>query len=250
MFLKELIQFLNQILPSNGVIDYCPNGLQIEGKEKISKIATAVSGSINTIEKAVLEGVDALIVHHGIFWQKDSYVIQGTKKRKIEQLIKHGISLIAYHLPLDLNQQFGNNWKAAKDMEWVDLEPFGYFDKVPIGVKGRVKPTPRETFKRQLETYYQHPASYAFGGPEMIQTAALISGGAYKSIIEAAENQIDAFITGNFDEPAWHHAMEEKINFYALGHSATERVGPLALANYLQSQLKIPCSFIDVENPF
>lgn len=248
--LEELRLYLDQLFPSNGLTDYGPNGLQVEGKSEVAKIATAVSASLATIEAAVEEGVDVLIVHHGLFWQRDSYIIQGTKRKKLQLLLEHGLSLFAYHLPLDMHPEIGNNWRAAKEMGWHDLQPFGYVERVAIGVKGRINPCSREAFKKQLEAFYQHPATYAWGGPEQIQTVALVSGGAYKTIIEAAQEGIDAYITGSFDEPVWHQALEERVNFYALGHSATERVGPIAMAKYLQQALHVPCSFIDIENPF
>ncbi len=248
--IQELSVYLNDVLPTSGLTDSSINGLQVEGRQPIQRLATAVSANLATIEVAVQQKVDALIVHHGLFWQRDSYIIQGTKRKKIELLLKHGISLFAYHLPLDLHSQFGNNWKAAKDMGWVNLQPFGYYDQVPIGVKGRVHPCSREEIKQQLENYYQHPATCAWGGPKQIETIALISGGAHKAIIGAAQEGIDAYITGSFDEPVWHQALEEKINFYALGHSSTERIGPIALANHLKQVFELPCSFIDIANPF
>lgn len=248
--LKELNRYLNELLPSHGVVDYGPNGLQVEGKSHISCLATAVSASLATIEAAIEQGVDALIVHHGLFWQRDSYLIQGTKKKKLELLFEHKISLFAYHLPLDMHPQVGNNWKAAQELGWLDLQPFAYVSGVPIGVKGKIDSCSREELKRKLESYYQHPAVCAWGGNQLIETVALVSGGAHKTIIEAAQEGVDAFVTGSFDEPTWHQAKEEGINFFALGHSATERVGPLALANYLEQTLAIPCQFIEIENPF
>lgn len=248
--LKELRSYLNALFPGNGVVDVCPNGLQVEGGNEIRSIATAVSASLMTIETAVQQGVDALIVHHGIFWNRDSYVIQGTKCKKIQLLLQHGISLFAYHLPLDMHPEIGNNWKAAIDLGWFDLQPFGCLDGVPIGVKGKIQSSKREAFGKVLEVYYKHPATSVYGGLEFIETVALVSGGAYKTIIEAAQQEIDAYITGSFDEPVWHQALEEKINFYALGHSATERIGVIALARNLEQRLHLPCYFIDIENPF
>jgi putative NIF3 family GTP cyclohydrolase 1 type 2 len=121
---------------------------------------------------------------------------------------------------------------------------------VPIGVKGKIEASSPEEFQKKLENYYQHQAICALGGPERIHTVALISGGAYRSIGEASREEIDAFVTGNFDEPAWHQAYEEGIHFYALGHSATERVGPRALSEHIGDKLELPCSFIDIHNPF
>lgn len=248
--LEDMQTFLDQLLPSNGVNDFCPNGLQVEGKPQISKIATAVSANIETLEAAIEKEVDVLIVHHGIFWHRDSHVIYGTKKKKLQLLLEHEISLFAYHLPLDMHPKIGNNWKAALDMNWKNLQPFGFIEKSPIGVQGTIQPCSRDEFKKKLESYYNHPATYAWGGNEEIRSVALISGGAHKSILEAAQKGIDAYITGSFDEPVWHQAKEEGVNFYALGHSATERIGPMALAYEIQQFLNLPCEFIDVFNPF
>lgn len=248
--LEKLRRYLDELLPAKGVADYGPNGLQVEGKKVVGSLATAVSASLETIEAAVAKGVDALIVHHGLFWQRDSYCIEGVKRKKLALLLEQGISLFAYHLPLDIHQQVGNNWKAAKDLGWSDLLPFGDHNGVCIGVKGKVLPCSPEDFKQKLETYYGHPAAYASGGPAKIQTAALISGGAHKAVTEAARDGVDAYVTGSYDEPAWHQAKEEGIHFYALGHSATERVGPLELARHLEEVFHLPCSFIDIANPF
>lgn len=248
--LKELQRYLDGLLQGVPIQDYCVNGLQVEGGDKIERMATAVSASLATIESAVEKKVQALLVHHGLFWSGDNYAITGVKRSKLNLLLKNEISLLAYHLPLDLNQHFGNNWKAARDLGWIDLQPFGKFNGIPIGVKGRFSPLSREALQGTLEKYYQHPAHCALGGKEIVQSAALISGGAYKSMQEAINEDIDCFITGNFDEPVWHQAIEGQINFFALGHSATERVGPKALGEHLQSHFNLPCEFIDIYNPF
>lgn len=224
--------------------DFGPNGLQVEGKPQISKIATAVSASLLTLEAAAEWGADALIVHHGIFWNKDRLEVTGVKRDKLKLLLEKGISLLAYHLPLDAHESVGNNWKAAQDLGLTDLTPFS------CGVKGKMKPVDREVFKERLEQYYQHPATCALGGKEKVQTAAIISGGAHWSVKEAVAAGVDCFVTGSFDEPIWHIAFEEKINFFALGHSATERVGPMALGEHLKEKWPLDVQFIDIANPF
>lgn len=250
ILLEHLKNHLDTLLPSTAIPDYSPNGLQIQGSAEINKMATAVSASLETIQAAVKQHVQALIVHHGLFWAGDSYLITGSKRDKLQLLLKHNISLFAYHLPLDLHQQYGNNWKAARDMGWTDLKPFGLLKGIPIGVQGSFPKMAREEFQTHLEEYYQHKATCAFGGKAIVESAALISGGAYKSLSEAASAKVDCFITGNFDEPAWYQAQEEKINFFALGHSATERVGPKALSEHLQQHFNLECPFLDISNPF
>jgi dinuclear metal center YbgI/SA1388 family protein len=247
--LQELYQYINDQLKVNLFDDYCPNGLQVEGANKITHLATAVSASLETIEQAVKSGAQALLVHHGIFWNRDSYVIAGVKKKKIEALLKNNISLLAYHLPLDAHQEFGNNWRAAKELGWKNLQPFLLIKNVGLGVKGEVD-LDADAFKNSLEKYYQHQAHEAPGGKKNIRTAGLISGGSYKSISDAAKENLDAFVTGSFDEPAWHIAQEEGINFYAMGHSATEKIGVKTLGEHLAEKFGLKITFIDVPNPF
>lgn len=246
--LQELTDYLRKLYetPING--DYCENGLQFEGKKEIRKVATAVTASLATIEAAAEAGVDALITHHGLFWKGESMNIVGVKKKRLEILFRNDISLFGYHLPMDAQPEIGNNWYAARQLGWNQLEPFGLLNGTAIGVKGVFAPKSRESFRKELEAYYGHHATVAFGGKETVQTAALISGGAYRSIGDAAKEKIDCFITGNFDEPAWHQALEEGINFYAMGHSATEKIGPKALAEKLSE--RVSAQFIDIENPF
>lgn len=250
--LHELTHFLDQFLDVSNFVDYCANGIQIEGKESIQSIATAVSANLETIEAAISKGADALVVHHGMFWNKDleNLRIEGTRKKKIELLLKHNLSLLAYHLPLDAHSEVGNNWKAAKDLGWNNLNPFGLYNKNYIGVKGTFPPISVEHFQKQMEAYYGHPAHAALGGKETVTSAALISGGAYRELPQAKKAEVDCFVTGNFDEPAWATAHEEHIHFFALGHNATEKVGPKALAKKLSEVFKISAFFLDVYNPF
>ncbi len=248
--LQELCGYLDNFLQVPLIKDYCKNGLQVEGTQNVGKIATAVTASLATIEAAVKEKTNVLIVHHGLFWNGDDYTISGSKKQKIKLLLDNEISLLAYHLPLDCHSEIGNNWKAAQDLGWKDLKPFCSINGIPIGVKGVFNEINKYEFQKQLELYYKHPAYSALGGREMIGSAALVSGGAYKNLIDAVKEGVDSYITGNFDEPAWHQAFEEKINFFALGHSNTERVGPKALAQHLEEKYGVSSLFIDIENPF
>lgn len=247
--LHELIEKLDLELFPRSFDDVCPNGIQISNTGTITKIATAVSANLETIEKAVALQVNALIVHHGIFLKNELPTIEGTKYKKIKLLIENNIALICYHLPLDAQQVFGNNWRAARDLGLEKLVPFADYKGAAIGVQGSIGPKSCQQFKEILESYYQHPA-YAAQGKKEIRTVAIVSGSGHKYLKEAALKKIDCLVTGSFDEPAWDIAHEEGIAFFALGHTATEKVGPRALADFLRNELQIESYFIDTENQF
>ncbi len=250
ILLTDLVHALQQLLTPEEFSDYCPNGLQVEGKGEVKKIAFAVSASLATLQEAVRLQADALIVHHGLFWSKDPYPLVGPKKKKIELLMQHGISLLAYHLPLDAHPHLGNNWRAALDLGFSQLEPFLLQGHKYIGVKAKMTPRQISTLKQQLETYYGHPAHVALGGKSEVSSIALVSGGAHNHIDAAIEEGVDCYVTGSFDERIWDLSHENKIHFLALGHYSTERVGVRALAQELQKKHQVPCEWIELFNPF
>ena len=243
--LQALTEDLDRLYEPEAFDDFCPNGLQVEGKGEVEKVATGVTASLATIEKAVEWGADALVVHHGLFWRGDRATLVGPMRAKVALLLEHGISLFGYHLPMDANPDVGNNFNAARDLGVKDLTPFAEF-----GVQGEIKPTPIAQWVEKAEAYYSHPAHTALGGPEEVKGVAIISGGAYKMLTEAADLGLDCMITGNFDEPAWHIAQERGIHFLALGHTNTEQVGPKALATYIEERHRVATAFLEVPNPF
>lgn len=248
--LQALCEDLKHTLEPDFFKDGCPNGLQVEGVQEIRTFAAAVSASLSVIKQAVSVGVDLLLVHHGIFWNKDPMPIVGVKKEKIALLLQHNISLVAYHLPLDAHPLYGNNYRAAQLLGWQDIQPFCKLDGQYIGVKGRIPKISPVSFQKQLEDFYQHPAQAVLTGPPLIETAALISGGAHRYIDCAIAEGVDCFITGSFDEPTWHQAHEGKIHFFALGHAATEKIGPFSLGEYLHTKFNLPWEWIEEKNPF
>ncbi|AAF39241.1 Nif3-like dinuclear metal center hexameric protein [Chlamydia muridarum str. Nigg] len=251
MNVADLLHVLNELLYPELFNDYGPNGLQVgDAQAPVRKIAVAVTADLATIEKAIACESNVLLVHHGLFWKGMPYPITGMLYQRMQRLIENNIQLIAYHLPLDAHPEVGNNWKVAKDLGWERLESFGS-TKPSLGVKGVFPEIGIHDFVSQLSSYYQAPVlAKALGGKESISSAALISGGAYKEISEAKSQEVDCFITGNFDEPAWSLAHELAINFLAFGHTATEKVGPKALTQYLKQVGCDSVVFLDTENPF
>ncbi|MBQ8498732.1 Nif3-like dinuclear metal center hexameric protein [Chlamydia sp.] len=251
MNVSDLLNILNELLHPEFFHDYGPNGLQVgDPQALVHKIAVAVTADLATIEKAIVSEANVLIVHHGIFWKGMPYPITGVVYQRVRRLIEKNIHLIAYHLPLDAHSKIGNNWKAAQDLGWQQLEAFGS-SRPSLGVKGVFPEKDIQDFIAELSSYYQTTVlAQALGGKEKVASAALISGGAYREVYEAKCQDVDCFITGNFDEPAWSLAHELAINFLAFGHTATEKVGPKALVQHLKELGICPVEFLDTENPF
>ncbi|MEG2355099.1 MAG: Nif3-like dinuclear metal center hexameric protein [Victivallaceae bacterium] len=249
--MKDLVNYLNVLLAESLFKDYCENGIQFGDPEQtINKIALGVTADLETIEKAVSLQADVLITHHGLFWKGEPQRIIGYKKIRIDRLSQANLSLVAYHLPLDAELTFGNNWKVAHDLGWQNPTAFGS-DSPQLGVMGNVPQIPIEDFVSILERYYETSLKTAvLKGNKIVAKVSLLAGNGYREIVHSASLGCDCHITGSFDEPAWSLAKENKINFLAFGHSATEKVGIKGLMNHLNRDLNIPLVLIDTDNPF
>jgi len=104
---------INEWLQPENFQDYCPNGLQVEGKSDVNTIVTGVTASRALIEAAIAANADMLIVHHGYFWKGEDQRIQGMKRERLKRLLDNDINLVAHHLPLDDHPEYGNNRQLA-----------------------------------------------------------------------------------------------------------------------------------------
>ena len=91
-----LLKELDTLLEPQRYRDYCPNGLQVEGRAEIGRLVTGVTASLALIEAAVAQGADAILVHHGMFWKGDDMRVVGPKKKRLSSLLGNEISVFAY----------------------------------------------------------------------------------------------------------------------------------------------------------
>ena len=124
----ELELYLNNLLEIARFKDYCPNGLQVEGRRRVNKLATGVTASLAFLEAALDWGADAVLVHHGYFWSNEAPQITGRKHARLKLLIANDLNLFAYHLPLDEHPEFGNNAQIGEKMGWISDARFGEND--------------------------------------------------------------------------------------------------------------------------
>lgn len=253
MHREELSSLLNSLLSPNLIKDYCPNGLQIEGKEKILRLVTGVTASQALIDKAIELGADAILVHHGFFWKNEDYRIVGIKKRRIGALLQHDINLFAYHLPLDVHAVHGNNAQLGKVLGLSDIQPLAHIQPNGIVMTGELtKAMTHNEFSEHL-TNSLHRQCMPVARKQAIKKVAWCTGGGQSYIDEianfAGDLGIDAFISGEISEQTTHSARELDIDYFAAGHHATERYGVKALGEFLAQNHALDVSFVDIDNP-
>lgn len=255
---SELELYLKNLLSPELFDDYCPNGLQIEGRSSIKKIVFSVSATRESSEYAAKKKACALIVHHGVFWKfHGTRTLTGPFAKRVFPLIKNDINLFGYHLPLDGHLEFGNAASLAKLLNLTNLSSFGNYKGASTGIKGEFeRPIKALELKKLLSEKLQHSVLYSnptenFGNrSDEIKSIGIITGGANSEWREAAKFGLDAYITGEMSEHDYHESRESGIHMFAGGHHATEKFGIMALMNIIQNQFpSLECEFLDSENP-
>ncbi len=247
---KELTSYLHQLLSCDRYNDYAPNGLQVEGKDHIQRICTAVTASEEAIRQAIVWRADALLVHHGYFWRGEASVITGMKRQRLNKLLRHDINLLAYHLPLDCHPELGNNACLAKlfEVDLLQMHRAGSTDNLLWSGHLPQTMTYAELSAFLSKKLGRAPLAIA-GNDKSISRIAWCSGGAQDFIEEAHRLGVDAYVSGEISERTYYQAKELGIHYYACGHHATERYGIQALGEYLASSFKLEHLFVDSDNP-
>ena len=249
MLLNTLVDFLDGELElAKFSRDYSNNGLQVEGKQEISKAVFSVDASLELFEEASARNADFIFVHHGLSWGSEPRRFTGMTARRLNCLFNAGISLYAAHLPLDAHGVFGNNAQLADMIGLKERETFFEYSGVDIGFSGCLKDAPpcgavSEFLGKKLAV-----TPMLWGDAEKsVRKAAIVSGGGgLDCLLQAAERGCDLLITGEFDHTMYHPRKELDINVIALGHYASETVGPYALMEHVQKTLALACEFIHI----
>ena len=247
MLLNELRDYNASLLQTGSFKDYCPNGLQVEGRAEVRRIATAVTASQFVLDAAIAWGADAILVHHGYFWRNEDATITGIKKRRIAELLRNDVSLLAYHLPLDAHPELGNNAQLGKLLE-LDIQ--GRFGEQDIACLGELSfPQALAQFAAWIGGRLQRVPQVIGDSARDIKKVAWCSGGAQGYFEAAIAQGADAYITGEISEQSFHLAQESGVAFIAAGHHATERLGVKALGEHLAARFGLEHRFFDQDNP-
>jgi len=245
MNIKELLTYLDAYLQINAFVDNSQNGLQVQGREEIHRVAAAVDACQETIDAAANANVDLLLVHHGLFWDKPEKLV-GPHYRRVKKTIESGLNLYCAHLPLDAHPEVGNNAVLARRL---GFEPIAGFDKHhgrDIGYIAETKTAISQSeFLRRLQETLGNGVRADFFGTNMIQRLAIVSGGGAFLLPQAVAAGVDAFLTGESSHSRYHFGKENYFNVIYGGHYATETFGVIALAQHLQAKFGLPYQFLD-----
>lgn len=248
--LPELVDYTHALLDTGRFQDYCPNGLQVEGKREVHTLASGVTASLDLLDAAISAGAEAILVHHGYFWKGEDPCISGMKRIRIQRLLETETSLLAWHLPLDAHPELGNNAQLARVLGWRRDSSFGDDGGMQLGQCGRLEPAMSgPALAQHIQQCLGRRPLHIAAGQEPIRTVGWCTGAAQSYIGAAVERGLDAFVSGEISEQTVHVARECGIHYFAAGHHATERFGVQALGEHLAQHFELQHRFIDVDNP-
>lgn len=246
-----LLADLDALLRPGRFRDYCPNGLQVEGREQIQRIVTGVTACQALLDAALVQEADAILVHHGYFWKGEDERVTGIRKQRLQTLLQADLNLFAYHLPLDAHPTLGNNAQLARRLGLeVDgpLMPDRGDDS--IGLAGHLPDVMSALeFARHLESVLGRNVLHIGDDDDEIDTLGWCTGAAQGYIDHALALGMDAYVSGEISEQTVHFARETGIHYFACGHHASERYGVQAVGAHLAQKFGIEHVFIDIDNP-
>ncbi len=252
---SELVAALAQELRVADFADGQENGLQIEGRDEIHRVATAVSVNQHTIDAAIAWGADALLTHHGLLWKNEPLHVQGLRRKRLATILGADLNLLTYHLPLDAHPSLGNNIALAAAAGCTTVEPAFAYKGPTIGAIGELETSVAfGAWVNQFEMALRAGCDVETGpfqvwplGKQQIQRIGFISGAAPYQIHDAIEAGCDVYVTGEATEGVYHVAKEAGIHFIAGGHYLTERLGVQRLGAWCAKKFGLEHRFIDAE---
>lgn len=248
--LRELTRYCAELLDLASIRDYCPNGLQVEGREKVSRIVAGVTACQALIDAAIEQNADLILVHHGYFWKGEAAEITGLKRKRLKSLLGHDLSLLAYHLPLDAHPELGNNAQLAGVLDFDIEGPLDPKARPVVGNIGHLKkPMQAKELQNKISKVLGRDCQHVGDPDQMISSIGWCTGAAQGMIEQAVAQGVDAYLSGEISEPTFHTARETGVHYFSAGHHATERYGVQALAQHLSERFDLDWQFIDIDNP-
>ncbi|MGB2130363.1 MAG: Nif3-like dinuclear metal center hexameric protein [Marinobacterium sp.] len=247
---QQVQAYIDQLLETARFKDYCPNGLQVEGRPRVQRVMTGVTACQALLDEAVRWQADLVLVHHGYFWKGEAEPITGIKRRRIRTLLAADINLMAYHLPLDAHPVLGNNAQLAQRLGITPDGPLKPGESPAIGNVGVLdQPMSLQAFEQRLAEVLEREPQTIAGGAHEVSRVAWCTGAAERMIDLAIAQGADLYLSGEISEPVVHVAREAGIHYCGAGHHATERYGVQALGEHLAEHFGLEHRFVDIDNP-
>lgn len=247
--LQDIVEFCDKITRRKEIADFtgANNGLQLQNNGEVTRVAAAVDAGRIPFEKAIEQGIDLLIVHHGLFWNTPTHY-SGPLYEKLKLAMDNNLAVYSSHLPLDAHPDIGNNRLLAKALDLDPIDWFLQYEGTPIALLAKA-PSSRDELKSRLNKEFGENIPAIEFGSENPEKVAILTGSGRSALDEMKSMGTDTLITGELRQEHFNLAQEQGFNLYPCGHYATERYGVTALADLVSVQFGLDSSFIQTNCP-
>ncbi len=242
---------LDRMLRTKEIPDYAPalNGVQLENRGEIAKVAAAVDFSRRVVEATIASRANLLLVHHGMFWG-GLRPITGRLYDCIAPLMRHDIAVYASHLPLDAHPQLGNNVLLARELGLEPTAGFARYQTIDIGVQGAAEIPTHVLIDHARRVARDHGGDViatSSGDTRITRRWGVCTGAGAdaNTIREALDGGIDTLIVGEGPHYTAVEAADVGLTIIYMGHYATETFGVRALARHLGDTFGLPWEFLE-----
>ena len=243
----QLQRHLDDLLEAARFKDYCPNGLQVEGRAEVARVVCGVTASLALIDAAIERDAQAIVVHHGWFWRGEDGRITGMRRTRIARLLAHDINLFAYHLPLDAHPELGNNAQLGRVLGLTPTAVVG--DQGLLWIGEPAAPACAGELAERFAAALGRTPLLVGDAQRTVRRIAWCTGGAQGMFEQAIDAGVDLYLSGEISEQTTHTARESGVPYIAAGHHATERYGVQALGEHLAQTCGLQVAFVDIDNP-
>lgn len=242
MHRSQLLKFADTLLDLQNFSDVSLNGLQVEGREDIRRIATAASATLEAIDAAVEQKADLLLVHHGLIWKGHPAPVCGVMKERLCALLESNLNLVAYHLPLDAHPDLGNNRCLCDILGMVEQEFVVPGDPRSIALRGKFtrRLSVRQVAMKLSRALDTEVMVLGHCDDELKLSGAVVCSGSGSFMLDGNPTpDFEALITGDVREQTYHLAVESATPVFVVGHHASEQEGVKRLGQYLAEKFEI-----------
>lgn len=247
--LPKVVAFCDRRTRRTDIPDFPPahNGLQIENTGTVSKIGAAVDAGERPFEEAAAQGIDFLVVHHGVFWDPP-VPLTGPRYRKIRFALERNLAVYGSHLPLDCHPEIGNNALLAKALDLTRVDSFLPYEGTNIGLVATA-PESRGELRERLERLFPGGVAAIEEGSERPERIGILTGSGSSAVERLADAGLDTLVTGELKQHFFNVAQEHRLNLYCCGHYRTETFGVRALAEETARYFDLPSAFVSTDCP-
>ena len=246
--LRELVELLDSTLDISPATEgkdapSALNGLQVENDGWVHKVAAAVDGTQQTLEDAVKNGADLILLHHGLFWG-GLRPITGWWRRQVRLCLENNLAVYSAHLPLDIHPTLGNNACIARELGLQNVSPALESHGVQVALVGVFSGSLLELREKYAKITGSDVTGHLVDPSAPAGRVMVCSGAAGTEIYRVHERGVNTFLTGEENHWVLNAAQDMGMNLLFAGHYATETFGVRALANLLAERYGLPTQFI------